>query len=369
MSRRLRQNLSDPALRTVLAADNGAEESSSQSSRRRGVFDRLSTVQTASSKARRPGQSAEKPLPFTSSGASTPSMSSAANCASRRSGAQGAHGGCGRKFVVASVGATPIPLRGGGLGAAVASSAVGSSQVNGLAASLPASPAPRALNFSFTSVPSTAAKQANSLDVYSVATPTGAESELAFSDVADPMEVALMDARDRLADLEEVQRRLFNTSLGALGQAVGYDQISLDLARLELGQSQSCSSPSLSSVYEVAPLEDENRRLREAVAHMRRRNEELTAKRAVAEVKSIALESENQKAAEALSSRGDISEFLPPRVPATAKQNDIAKARQQLLATNEEVGRRLNDIIARRQSLKVLLGRGLLDRNASGDQK
>lgn len=152
---------------------------------------------------------------------------------------------------------------------------------------------------------------------------------------------------------------------------------------------------------EAAKLEGENRALRKAVEKARLENEELATRQAAAEARNAALEAENRAAAEALrravplasmgvaaqpaSQSGSLAtgvapQSLPPRIlansakapPVSSLRHELgeargpsrsprqlspqaAEARDRMLGTSQEVGRRMEEIFARHTKLQSLL--------------
>lgn len=361
MSRLQRQNLSDSALRAC-----AADEPLRGRGARQSIFDRLAGAHTASSSShvRRQRQaSVEAFAASRHSGASAPPASvpargrsslhrpsSTGSLARRRSSCstgQEANGGGGpaagaqRQWhgdYITKVNVDPIPLRGKGLrstqterdepeGNSACSSPVSASATSAtsaavraaLVAEVRAAVAPMAVSRRPTPLVIDCGESATPT-VCSIATPTS-EATLDSSRAGystSQLQRQLQDTRHKLLALEVEQRKLIETSLGALA---GTPEAGTNCQTFPLSEA---GSPSASPGRSVAPealdyigglclgpgrpdaerLKDENRLLREAVSMATIRNNELMARREAAETRSRLLESEIRHAAQALGGDG-----------------------------------------------------------------
>merc|ERR1712137_1326225 len=111
-------------------------------------------------------------------------------------------------------------------------------------------------------------------------------------------------------------------------------------------------------------LEDENRRLREAVKLANLQNATLAQRKQLAETRSKVLEEENRRAALSVLHYDDdntiatVSTVRSPNVASfSVGSADVAEeeARHNLLTISAEAERRLDDLLTRRQKLEALV--------------
>merc|ERR1712232_183361 len=112
-------------------------------------------------------------------------------------------------------------------------------------------------------------------------------------------------------------------------------------------------------------LEDENRRLREAVKLANLQNATLAQRRQLAETRSKVLEEENRRAALSVlhdydddNTTATVSTVRSPNVASfSVGSADVAEeeARHNLLTISAEAERRLDDLLTRRQKLEALV--------------
>lgn len=307
MAQLQRQNLSESALRACAADEPGRGRGGRQS-----VFDRLAGAHTASSSShvRRQSQgscSLHRP-------SSTGSLARKRQPGREASGDTTSAAGAQRQRhgdYLTKVNIDPIPLR-GGKGLRAAQTEREGAEVRAAVAPMAVSRRPTALSID--------CDESATPTVCSIATPTS-EATLDSSRAGycpAQLQRQLQDTRHKLLALEAEQRKLIETSLGALA---GSPEAGTNCQTFPLSDA---GSPSASPTRSVAAeamdylsglclgpgrpdadrLEDENRRLREAVSMAMIRNSELMARREAAETRSRLLESEIRNAAQAVGGAG-----------------------------------------------------------------
>eukprot|EP00928_Gymnodinium_smaydae_P094888 TRINITY_DN8049_c0_g3_i1.p1 TRINITY_DN8049_c0_g3~~TRINITY_DN8049_c0_g3_i1.p1 ORF type:complete len:388 (-),score=69.39 TRINITY_DN8049_c0_g3_i1:15-1178(-) len=278
---------------------------------------------------------------------------------------------CERPKLVASVNPTPIPLRGGQVArttaaataamAAAAAAAAGSGGGRGLksgagqsptrqgrvaTAAVRAASAPRAERSAHDHLPSRSVSTLGSVETDQLAS----ESPVLLQQ--------LTDTRERIAALEAEHRRLALASHKRQSDAASCrvdtppkrrtDVASKGSPYADVGPYLLSPSSSLACVSQddeasimEQVLEGENQRLRQAVNEAKLRNRELLARQQAAEARSRQLEMESQ--------------MLTNDVVVGESSCESEKRRLQLLRTSAEVGRGLDEILARRSHLREAL--------------
>lgn len=315
-----------------------------------------------------------------------------------------------RPLYVPTLNAKPIPLRGGRKSDVNAASAAAAAQETSVedrtpsASSAAAPPAaasqPIALAVAAAAVEESPVTTGRSRGptVCSIATPV---TTPACSPDSTPTGVKfhrqLQDTRDRLTTLEAEQRRLINTSLGALVKAAcamssptgqPSDRL-VDFSSLtgrspaasfelpadtlmvpggDISTISSVRSPSPGNITASERLEQENQRLRDAIVKTNVKNGELAAMCQAAEDRSRILEEENRLASEELTKKGSLEPnatagesdrcelSASPRPVTPSREGAFAEAaRRDLLLASTDVERRLADLFTRRGNLEAMV--------------
>lgn len=406
---RLRQNWSDPALRSGFAEQGTAVQRHARDSPRAiGTPPGRFTTTSAPGSVTGDSISGDSPARASSYGAVTrsgPKSDATLELLNWRpagleqfSRKRGRIRGDRHPLYVPAVNANPIPLRGGGRGGAgglVAETSTPST--SSAAAVLPSSalmlPVQHEASVGASRITDEATRQ---LIACSIATPddTPVRSDQSpiSSSAGRQFHRQLQDTRDRLTTLEAEQRKLINTSLGALVKAACAmsSPVGMPLERLPNSSTFSCRSllsatsdplsdlptdtPSAGSLSPASTgallvgkvgsalssekLEDENRRLRDAIAKTTIKNGELAAMCQAAEARSRLLEEENRSATQELTKHDSELEDGPPIQAPTADRPDAGaaeKALRDLLFTSSDVDRRLTDLFTRRGNLQAVM--------------
>lgn len=298
----------------------------------------------------------------------------------------------GRRPVYAAVNNKPVPLRGGGAGSRPVSRA----------GSCPASPrkeeldeprrSPRvepSLMHSSTPQLTSPRPEQRRPTVFSVATPTSSmarsprscfgESHVSLGDDASATAILhqhLQETRERLAAVEAEQRRIVDTSLGALvkvacatqslprncppcswpQETVRGDVQFPGSASTSSGLTPRALSPPCSvcsSMSSRARLEDENRWLRNAVERTRLKNGERDIRREAIEARNRQLEEGNDRAMRAMQSHDEEDGCsLESSVPKHAV-NNIAEHIREMQASRDAAEARCSALIAENNRLQA----------------
>lgn len=385
MSRQLRHNLSDPAIRSALAqAVNGATpllESSPRLQSAPASHHGGSAPDSPAGTARflqptnssRLRQKYEETLDHSWRPADTDENSQQPR--GRRRG--------DRPFLyVPTLHAKPIPLRGGGRGGATESFTVtAQNDEQGLwnGASDTTEESSHIARFPH-QVRSASSLEAHAYPaVCSISTPvnTGRQTPVVTENGQFDFHEQIQSTRSRLASLEAEQRQLIDTSLGALvkaacamstpGKRDSLPSVSTFTCRASVGNGSGYESSFLTELpaettmmlsqstdTNMERLEDENRLLREAISRARKKNDDIIAKCKEAETRSKLLQEENMCAAQklstetgAVSSTDEIDRVDDP----TRKE----AARRDLLHLSSTAGKALEDLFARRANLQAIL--------------